>query len=50
MTEPFPTKTVNMKDVLFLFDIDGTMIDVRDDGKRAVISAIKESLSVNVRE
>jgi phosphoglycolate phosphatase-like HAD superfamily hydrolase len=36
----------SLSDSLFLFDIDGTLLDVRGDGKRALLAAVSEVLSV----
>jgi phosphoglycolate phosphatase len=41
---------MNLKDFLFLFDIDGTIIDTRGDGKKALFSAIDESLDIKINE
>ena len=35
-----------LSDALFLFDIDGTLLDVKGDGKRALLAAITEVLNV----
>jgi phosphoglycolate phosphatase len=41
---------MNLKDHLFLFDIDGTILDIKGDGKTALIIAIEESLGIKITE
>ena len=38
----------HLSESLFLFDIDGTLLDVRGDGKRALLGALSEELGVAV--
>ncbi|HNZ28135.1 MAG TPA: HAD hydrolase-like protein [Spirochaetota bacterium] len=40
-------KFYDLRDYLFLFDIDGTILDTKGDGKRAVLEVIGEVLGIN---
>jgi len=39
-----------MKNYLFLFDIDGTIIDTKGDGKIAIINSIEKTLEIKITE
>jgi phosphoglycolate phosphatase len=39
-----------LKECLFLFDIDGTILDMKGDGKKAIISSIESSLGVKITD
>lgn len=43
-------KNRNLKECLFLFDIDGTILNTRGDGKKAFYSAFEELFGVNMMD